>query len=340
MKKLLFFLILLVVLAAGAAGGAAAWFVYTPASGSANEVVVEIPKGASSGQIAALLARNGIVRDARAFKLYVRARKAGGGLRAGEFLFRQDLTPAQVLDTLLHGEVVLHKITVPEGFSAKEIAKVVGASGLGVESEFLALTEDAAFAKSLGVPAPRLEGYLYPDTYSFAKNVGARGIATAMVARYKQAFTPDLQSAAAARGLTEHQAVTLASIVEKETGDPSERGIIAGLYYNRLKIGMKLEADPTIIYGMEMMGTYRGNIRRADIRDPKNQYSTYVIKGLPPGPIASPGGDALRAVAYPTSHDWLFFVATGARGAHVFSKTYEEHVRAVKKYQLRQRAQR
>lgn len=339
MKRILLFLFLLVFLAAAGAGGYSFWWVNKPASGSPDEVIVEIPKGAGLSRIAVLLEQNGVLSGSRQFRYYVRALQKQNRLRAGEFRLRKDLTPAQLLDTLLNGEVVLHKVTVPEGLRAKEIATLVQAAGLATEAEFDAVVNDRAFAQELGIPAPTLEGYLFPDTYAFEKNAGAKGVATAMVRRFQAVWTDDLEARAAGFGLTTHQAVTLASIVEKETGDPSERPIIAGVFHNRLKKGMRLESDPTIIYGMVAMGTYDGNIRKKDIRDPANLYSTYVIKGLPPGPIASPGADALRAVAYPSTHDYLFFVAKGAgSGSHHFSSTLEEHERNVTKYQRRPRA--
>ena len=337
MKKLLLLLLFLVFVPFAAISAYGFWWVHAPASGSPDEVIVEIPKGATLGKIAHTLEKNGVLQDARAFRYYVQFEKKQNKLRAGEFRLRRDLTPAQLLDTLVKGEVLLHKITVPEGLNAKDIAKVVGASGLATEETFLAVTEDATLARELGLAADRLEGYLYPDTYSFEKGVGARGIATAMVRRFQEVWTDDLKAKAAAFGLTTHQAVTLASIVEKETGDPSERPIIAGVFHNRMKKGMRLESDPTIIYGIK---NYDGNIRRKDIRDPANVYNTYVIKGLPPGPIASPGGDALRAVAVPNSHSYYYFVAkgSGAGGSHHFSATYDEHLKNVRKYQLRPHA--
>lgn len=333
MRNLLLALLFLVVVPAGAVAGYAFWWANTPASGSSDEVVVEIPRGSSLVKIASLLEQNGVLRDARAFRYYVQVVKKQNKLRAGEFRLRKDLTPSELLDMLVRGEVVLHRITVPEGYAVKDIARVVGASGLATEADFLALADDAAFARELGIPADRLEGYLFPDTYSFAKGVGAREIATAMYRRFQEVWTDDLKERASATyGLTTHQAVTLASIIEKETGQPYERPIISGVFHNRLKKGMRLESDPTIIYGIK---DYDGDIRRKDIRDPSNIYNTYVIKGLPPGPIASPGAEALRSVVYPAEHSYYFFVAKGlGSGVHHFSPTYEEHARMVRKYLL------
>lgn len=330
MKRLLLFLFLIGFLGAAGAGGYAFWWSHAAASSSPEEVIVEIPRGAGLAKIAVLLEKNGVLKGSREFRYFVRFQQKQNKLRAGEFRLRKDLTPSQLLDTLLTGEVVLHRVTVPEGLRAKEIAVLVQAAGLATEAEFHAVVFDPAFASANGVPADSLEGYLYPDTYAFEKGAGANGVALAMVKRFQEVWTEDLKARAAALGLTTHQAVTLASIVEKETGDPSERAIIAGVFYNRLKKGMRLETDPTVIYGIK---NYDGNIRKKDLQDPSNLYNTYKIKGLPPGPIASAGADALRAVAYPSAHAYLYFVAKGpGSGGHHFAPTLEEHNRNVKKY--------
>jgi len=335
MKRLLLLLLLLGFLGAAGAGGYAFWWSHAAASSSPDEVIVEIPKGAGLSKIAVLLEKNGVLNGARQFRYYVRLQQKQNKLRAGEFRLRKDLTPSQLLDTLLTGEIVLHRMTVPEGLRAKEIAQLVQAAGLATEAEFLAIVLDPAFTRALGIPADTLEGYLYPDTYAFEKGAGANGVAAAMVKRFQEVWTDDLKARAAGFGLTSHQAVTLASIVEKETGDPSERPVIAGVFYNRLKKGMRLQTDPTVIYGIK---NYDGDIRKRDLLDATNLYNTYVIKGLPPGPIASPGAEALRAVAYPSTHSYFYFVAKGeGSGSHFFAPTLEEHERNVKKYLLQYR---
>lgn len=331
MKKLILGVVVLLLVAIGVAGGAAFWFLHTPMSSSPDEVIVEIPHGESARAVAQLMADEGLVRNATAFRWYLRAEHAK--VRSGEFRFRRDLTPPQVLDTILHGQVVLHKLTVAEGLTAREISQLVQDSGLGSGEEFLKLAMDPTFARSLGVPADSLEGFLFPDTYELEKNAGARAIATAMVKRFQTVWTPELATKAKLLGLDERQAVTLASIVEKETGAAEERPRIAGVFYNRLRKGMRLESDPTIIYGIMLRGNWDGNIHKADIHDASNLYDTYVIKGLPPGPIANPGAESLRAVADPEKHDLLFFVATG-EGRHDFSATLKEHEAKVQRYQL------
>lgn len=330
MKRLLLVVFLIGFLGAAGAGGYAFWWSNSAASSSPEEVIVEIPRGAGLSKIAALLEKNGVVSGSREFRYFVRLKQKQNKLRAGEFRLRKNLTPVQLLDALLYGEVVLHRVTVPEGLRAKEIAALVQAAGLATEAEFMAIVSDAAFARGLGIPADSLEGYLFPDTYSFEKGAGANGVATAMVRRFQAVWTEDLKARAAGFGLTTHQAITLASIVEKETGDPSERAVIAGVFYNRLKKGMRLQTDPTVIYGIK---DYDGNIRKRDLLDASNIYNTYVIKGLPPGPIASPGADALKSVAYPSTHGYYYFVAKGeGSGSHHFAPTLEEHERNVQKY--------
>ena len=323
-----------VIVAVLAAGGFAAWWIHAPASPDPSEVIVDIPRGASSAQVSALLQTNGAIANARLFRLYLRLSREQHALRAGELRFRRNMTPHEALHELLKGEIVLHKVTVAEGLTSMDIATLFEDARIARADEFRKLVEDATFAHSLGVPADRLEGFLFPDTYEFTKEAGARVVITTMVKRFQQAWTADFADKAKTLGLGELEAVTLASIVEKESGNPTERPVIAGVFYNRLKKGMRLETDPTIIYGLMLRGTWDGNIRKKDLQDATNPYNTYVIKRLPPGPIANPGAESLHAVAYPAIHSYLYFVAEGSCGKSVFASTLVEQERNIQKWQL------
>jgi UPF0755 protein len=223
---------------------------------------------------------------------------------------------------------VLHRLTVPEGLTVVQIADVIERAGLGAAPEVVARANDPAHARALGVAASGLEGYLFPDTYLFPRTVTVDGILAAMVARFRTVFTPEWERRAAELGLTTHQAVTLASIIEKETGDPAERPLIGSVFHNRLKRGMRLETDPTVIYGIK---DFDGNLTRRHLETP-TPYNTYIIKGLPPGPIANPGRESLQAALFPADSPYLFFVSRN-NGTHQFSATLADHSQAVRRFQ-------
>jgi UPF0755 protein len=203
-------------------------------------------------------------------------------------------------------------------------------SGLGSAADITTRAGDPAFARSHGIPAGSLEGYLFPDTYLFPRGVSAEAILTTMLQRFRSVFTAEWEQRAAQIGLTVHEVVTLASIIEKETGAPSERPLISSVFHNRLKKGMRLETDPTVIYGIR---DFDGNLTRKHL-ETFTPYNTYVIKGLPPGPIASPGKDALEAALFPAQTGYFFFVSKN-NGTHHFSSSFEEHQNAVQRYQIR-----
>ena len=217
---------------------------------------------------------------------------------------------------------------IPEGFTAAMIGERVAAEGLGDAEDFARAVADPELARSLGIEVDHLEGYLFPETYQLPKGLEATELVTLLVQEFLETWS-GLAPKAAARGLSQHEVVTLASIVEKETGAAHERPLIASVFSNRLERGMRLESDPTIIYGIP---NFDGNLRRVHLNDATNPYNTYQIPALPPGPIASPGRAALEAVVEPAESDFLFFVSRND-GTHVFSKTYREHVNAVNRYQ-------
>jgi len=294
--------------------------------------VFDVRPGASLGSVARELERDGIIRDARALIALARWRELDGRLRAGEYDVSAAWTPAALLEQLTSGRVRTYAVSIPEGLRIADVAARIEAAGFGSAEAFAAVARDGAFARELGIEAGDLEGYLFPETYRFPRGVEPRVIARALVAQF-EAVWAELAERAAASPLSRHEIVTLASIVEKETGDESERPLIAAVFLNRLKRGMRLETDPTVIFGIP---DFDGNLRRVHLEDASNPYNTYRIAGLPPGPIASPGRAALEAVLAPADASFLYFVARGD-GTHEFSVRYADHVRAVDRYQRRRR---
>jgi UPF0755 protein len=306
----------------------------TTAYGGTEEKVVVIPQGASARAVVRALAQAGVLSHERRAWLYVRyVRRDGRAFRAGEFSFAGPLTPDEVLEKVHQGQVKLYKFTVAEGLRADEIAAVVGRSGLVRAEDFLAVARDPAVSRALGLPYSSLEGFLFPDTYSLARGVTARGIAEVMVARFKEEYAKADQQRRPEVKLGLGEVATLASIVEKETGQPDERPRIACVFQNRLRLGMKLQTDPTVMYAaMLRTGRWSKNITRADLEAP-HPYNTYTTAGLPPGPIASPGAAALRAVLDPDACDDLYFVSRND-GSHQFCPDLKCHNAAVKTWQV------
>lgn len=337
--KRVFLYLLGAALVAGAIGAGLVWrqvglFRETP-FGSLEEKVVVVPQGASARAVIRLLARSGVVSDEQVGWRYVRwVKRDPRPLRAGEYAFTGPLRPDEVLERIYKGEVRLHRFTVPEGLRGEEIAAIVGASGLAAEADFAALVRDPAFARSLGLPYAGLEGFLFPDTYSFARGVTARTIAEAMVARFKEEYARADAQRASGVVLTLGEAATLASIVEKETGRPEERSRIACVFHNRLRLGMRLQTDPTVMYAtMLRTGRWSRNISKADLLAP-HPYNTYAVSGLPPGPIANAGAAALRATLAPATCNDLYFVSRND-GTHVFCPNLRCHNEAVQQWQVR-----
>jgi UPF0755 protein len=328
---------LFVLLVAGVAGALALralrLFQETP-FGSLDEKVIVIPSGAPARAVVRALAHGGALSDERTAWWYVRTfRRDGAHFRAGEYAFTGPLRPDEVLDRIVRGEVRLHRVTVPEGLRADEIAAIVGRSGLASEADFLAAARDPALARSLGLPYPALEGFLFPETYSFPLGVTARAIATAMVERFKEEYAKAEALRAPEISMGMGEAATFASIVEKETGQPEERPRISCVFQNRLRRGMRLQTDPTVMYASLLRtGRWSKNITRADLLAP-HPYNTYTTAGLPPGPIANPGAAALRATLAPASCKDLYFVSRND-GTHVFCPDLRCHNAAVQRWQI------
>jgi len=292
--------------------------------------VVVIPDGSTFQQVAALLEREQLVKSGTAFVLFGKSQSADRKVHAGEYELNPSMTPAEILSKLLSGQVLLHPVTIPEGLTIIQVADSASQQGLTDREEFLRLAKDRQFIQSLGIKAETLEGYLYPDTYKFPRPIKARELLVAMVEQLKQAVEPELLVRMQELKMTLHEVLTLASVIEKETGTGSERPEISAVFHNRLKKNIPLQSDPTVIYGLP---SFDGNLRKKDLSSP-SPYNTYRVQGLPPGPIANPGIQAIRATLYPSDSRSLYFVSRND-GTHQFSATLIEHNKAVEKYQKR-----
>ena len=290
-----------------------------------GEVQIVVPEGASATRIAEILAEEELVGSPRLFALFARFDGAATGLKSGTYRFPAGASWFEILDRLEAGAVETVALTAPEGFTAEQIAGLVAeVSGAPVAS-VVALTTDSAFAAGLGVPGPDLEGYLFPETYHVAEGLPAADVLRIMVERYQSYWTAERRALLDSAGLSERELVTLASIVEEEARHVDEMPTIAGVYTNRLEIGMLLQADPTVQYAL---GSRRSRLLYADIDSvADNPYNTYTHAGLPPGPIASPGAAALDAALQPADVPYLFFVAR-PDGTHEFTRTLREHINA------------
>jgi UPF0755 protein len=298
-----------------------------------REVVLDIPGKTPNAEIAKLLKDNGVIKDEEAFLLAFKIKsriKESTRLNSGEHALDPSMNAWQIISVLNKGNIKYYSITIPEGYNMAEIARLVErqAEGkLGDAETFWALCHDAAFIKELGVDAPNLEGYLFPETYKYKKGDNARELIKQMVGNFNKVWSR-YSAAALANRLSKNEVLTLASIVEKETGAPSERPLIASVFFNRLQKKMRLQTDPTVIYGLP---NFNGNLTRKDLDTP-HPYNTYVIPGLPPGPITNPGEAAIKAVLYPSKKKYLYFVSKND-GTHHFSETLKEHNRMVAQYQ-------
>lgn len=320
-----------------AAGGFSAFvalkYTQSPASKDSREVIYEVTPGKSFSVVSSELQSSGVINNARLFYFYARIKGERGNLRVGEYALNTNMVPGEVLATITSGKSRTRPFLIPEGFNIFEIAELYEKQGFGSKQEFLSLAQDKAFVKSLlGEGYESLEGYLFPETYLLNKFMTAKDVITAMVKRFQTVFS-EVKGQNSLGNFTPHQAVTLASIIEKETGAPYERPVISSVFHNRLRKGMRLQTDPTIIYGIAVeTGKIPNNIRKEDLLRP-NRYNTYTIAGLPPGPIANPGKDALIAALKPAASEYLYFVSQN-NGTHIFTSTYEEHLNAVRKYQM------
>lgn len=301
----------------------------TPVDKNAGTLAFNIPNGASLYLISKELEESGLIHDRHVFSLWIRIKGIGNEIKAGEYLLSPSMSPLAILEILRQGRVVTHTITIPEGFSIIQIADLFNKAGLAEKESFLGAAGNPELLKKYNIIADSLEGYLYPDTYRMAKGLSAISIIEILVTRFMEVYN-DIIVKNYTIDMSMEELVTLASIIEKETGKPSERPIVSSVFHNRLKKGMRLESDPTVIYGIN---DFSGKITKKDLNT-RTPYNTYIISGLPPGPIANPGRAAIEAALKPAETNYLFFVSKND-GTHIFSETYHDHVNAVNKYQRR-----
>lgn len=293
-----------------------------------GKVIFHIDTGEPFRQVAAHLHRQNIITSELKFRFLARLQKADRKIIAGEYELTGSMPPLAVLKTLTDGSVRLHRLSIPEGLTLRQTAEKVAAAGLCDKQAFIAAGEDESLVRRMGIDARTFEGFLFPDTYYFSGDVSPEQIIKAMTGRFQEVFLPEWKIRARDMGFSVKDIVTLASIIEKETALPDERALVSSVFHNRLKQKIRLASDPTVIYGIE---NFNGNITRKDLATP-TLYNTYMIIGLPFGPIANPGAASLYAALFPADTEYLFFVSKND-GTHQFSTTLEEHNSAVEKYQ-------
>jgi len=300
-----------------------------PVDDSPRTVLIDIPRGYRFFQIIDELDRAGLVTSKPVFYSLAILKGAARQIRAGEYELATSMSPVEIIDKLVKGEIKFYLITIPEDFTVREIAARLAANKLVKESAFLKIARERSLAAALGISGPNVEGYLYPETYKLDRSMGSREIIQIMNAQFWKKFTPELRQRAADLGMTINQTVTLASMIGKETGFKGEKQLISAVFHNRLKKGMKLQSDPTAVYDLE---EFDGKVKKTHLRRDA-PHNTYRIKGLPPGPIANPDIDSIKAALYPAKADYLYFVANN-NGSHQFSCNLLAHSKAVSRYQI------
>lgn len=293
-------------------------------------VTVEIPIGARFRQVVDILDNAGLVRNRVCFYGLAFVKNARRHIHAGEYEFTTDMSPSEIINKLVKGLVKAYKVTIPEDLTIREIAARLAALGLINEKDFFTLARDKTFLQSLGIRSNSVEGFMFPNTYNFTRSMGAREIIKVMVSQFWKSYTPEMRRRAQELGWSTEKVVTLASLIGKESGFREEKSLIAAVFHNRMKKGMKLQSDPTAVYDLaDFTGAVKpGHLRRL------SPYNTYVIDGLPPGPIANPGADSIYAALFPASVDYLYFVSNG-NGSHLFSSSFNSHQNAIHQYHHR-----
>lgn len=297
------------------------------------QMEVKIPEGASYRQAINILSENNLIRDSKLFLLIGKVYGIDRRTRAGYYAFWGNMSPWQVFKKLADGKIIENEITIVEGDSIFEIGPELESNNIMSEETFSAFATDTSFLASLEIDAPSIEGYLFPQTYKFPKGARPESVLRLMVNKLRKEFNEEMKKRAEELGMSKNEVLTLASIIEREAVIDSERPLISAVFHNRLKKGMRLQADPTAIYGVR---SFRYGVTRNDLRN-RTDFNTYIIRGLPPGPIASPGIKSIEAALYPADVQYLFFVSR-RDGTHYFSRTYSEHNAAIRRIREMQEA--
>ncbi len=297
---------------------------------SSDELFI-VPAGASIQQVAELLEARGFIASALLFRMHMKFEYQDASIKAGEFRFMPPVTIRTTAAQLVEGRVYYHRVTVPEGLDWQETASVLGGQGFGNAEEYLALIGIPNLVRDLDPEAENLEGYLFPETYFVTRGTTPAEIIGLMVDRFRKNWTEEFNRQAVSMGMSIREVLTLASLIEKESSSREERRLVSSVFHNRLRKGMKLACDPTVIYAVKLVKPWDGVINRSDLQL-DSPYNTYLNPGLPPGPIANPGLDSIRAALFPEQTEFLFFVSKND-GRHIFSEKYSDHAKAVRKYQ-------
>jgi UPF0755 protein len=327
--------VLLLMLIALLIGFAFDHYANTPVNRLMVTKIIDIPKGTGFFGITELLYDAGLVENRPFFWVLALGKKAEKNIRAGEYELTGSMSPVEIIDKLVRGEIKTYPVTLPEDITVNDVAERLLAFKLINEKEFMTLAADKPFLTSLGIEGESIEGYLFPETYLFDRSMTTKEILRILVREFWKKVTPEMRKRTEEIGLTIPEWVTLASIIGKESGNRNEKALISAVFHNRLALGMKLQSDPTAVYHLGNTGDPVKTVRREHLKS-DTPHNTYLIKGLPPGPIANPGIDSLRAALYPAAVDDLYFVAKND-GTHHFSASLEAHNRAVLKYQINRR---
>lgn len=332
MKRAISYLLMLLIVLGLLVTLSITTYLSTPPDSLGIPKIITVHPGMSFAEVASILEKKGIIRGIRRFSLLARYYKTTKKIKAGEYCLTTSMLPLEVLNDLVRGNVIEHPITIPEGYNIYQIADLLDASNIAVRETFLKRSLDPVFVSSLGIEGESVEGYLFPDTYNIPLYMKVDEIIKVMVSRFRDIYSAKYAEKAKEAGLTMKETIILASLIEKETGIPAERPLISAVFQNRLKKNIRLQSDPTAVYGIvDFSGKVTGKHLKTD-----SPYNTYLYSGLPPGPIANPGEASIRAVFYPADVDYLYFVSKND-GTHHFSSSLREHNVAVWKYQRKRR---